>query len=108
MTARMLHPFQVPCWPCQGQHKKPRVLGGVKMDDFTALLTRWRIPMVVPPAGNRAPALVETEQATMITRACQLVAGSGQTLDEMRTALAKQEPHQQRQQLQRQQLQHHQ
>lgn len=66
---------------------KPRSLSTVLLADFEALLRNWRIP--TGGAGNtRAPTLVETGQATLSFRACQLVGGSGQTFEDMRNQLA--------------------
>eukprot|EP00435_Cladocopium_sp_Y103_P066406 s724_g28.t1 len=65
---------------------KPRLLSTVKAADFEAILANWRIPTATPGA-LRAPTLVETGQATLAMRACQLVGGKGKILDQMQVDL---------------------
>eukprot|EP00435_Cladocopium_sp_Y103_P033053 s1409_g8.t1 len=66
---------------------KPRLLSTVKTTDVDAIIANWRIPTATP-GTLRAPTLVETGQATLTMRACQLVGGKGKTLAEMQTELA--------------------
>ena len=64
-----------------------RTLSTVKEADYVALLANWRIPTGVGDEA-RAPTLVEAGQAQLLLRACQLVGGKGQTLEDMAKALA--------------------
>lgn len=66
---------------------KPRALATVKVADFEAILSNWRIPSGGGGAA-RAPTLVESGQASLVLRACQLVGGQGQTIADMHTAIA--------------------
>ena len=66
---------------------KPRSLSTARDADFQALLASWRIPTGVA-AETRAPTLVETGQAQLFMRACQLVGGCGQTIQQMTAAIA--------------------
>lgn len=66
---------------------KPRVLSTVKTADFEALISNWRIPVTGAAAG-RAPTLVESGQAALVLRACQLIGGQGQTLAAMQSQIA--------------------
>ena len=65
---------------------KPRILATVKVADFEAIVANWRIPTA--PGVQRAPTLVETGQAALVLRACQLVGGKGKTLTEMQAEIA--------------------
>eukprot|EP00435_Cladocopium_sp_Y103_P045514 s2395_g13.t1 len=67
---------------------KPRSLSTVKDADFQALLSSWRIPTGGAAGETRAPTLVETGQAQLFIRACQLVGGQGQTIQQMTASIA--------------------
>eukprot|EP00435_Cladocopium_sp_Y103_P030898 s1069_g7.t1 len=69
---------------------KPRTLSTVKESDFSVLLGSWRIPR--EGGEGRAPTLVEIGQAQLFLRACQLVGGQGQTIDELRSAATRTTP----------------
>eukprot|EP00435_Cladocopium_sp_Y103_P060722 s646_g22.t1 len=64
----------------------------LKEADFAAILANWRIPTAGAAGANRAPTLVETGQAQLMLRACQLVGGKGKTLEEMAKAAASATP----------------
>ena len=65
----------------------PRVLGIIAEDDFKTAVGAWRISTGPDADGNptsRAPTLAEVGQASLFGRACRLVAGNGDTLEELR------------------------
>ena len=60
----------------------PRVIGIFSEDDLAATQYTWKIP---DATGERAPSLGEQGMTKLFFRACQLVAGTGQTLQELKT-----------------------
>ena len=64
---------------------KPRSLCMVSTDDFKALLATWRVPSA---STDRAPTLVEIGKAQLVIRACHLVGGQGQSLEDLKKAAA--------------------
>jgi hypothetical protein len=67
----------------------PRVVGMFSEDDLEATLTTWTVPVAGGPA--RAPTMAESEMAKLFFRLCQLVAGAGLRLQELK-AVAKAAP----------------
>eukprot|EP00435_Cladocopium_sp_Y103_P056506 s702_g19.t1 len=61
----------------------PRVVGVFNDADLQAMLTAWKVPGIAP-APARLPTLAESGMAKLFFRACQLVAGTGATLEELR------------------------
>eukprot|EP00435_Cladocopium_sp_Y103_P052243 s2443_g16.t1 len=64
----------------------PRIVGVFPDADLQAMLTAWRVP--VAGAAAQAPTLAESGMAKLFCRACQLVAGTGQTLQELKAMAA--------------------
>ena len=64
---------------------RPRVIGIFNDGDLMEMLNKWKVPGGGAP---RVPSLGEAGKARLFFRACQLVAGTGATLDELRNQLA--------------------
>eukprot|EP00435_Cladocopium_sp_Y103_P055167 s446_g18.t1 len=62
---------------------QPRIVGVFSDNDLQAMIAAWKVPDTT--AGNvRAPNLAELGKAKLFCRACQLVAGTGLSLAELK------------------------
>eukprot|EP00435_Cladocopium_sp_Y103_P048512 s1251_g14.t1 len=64
----------------------PRVVGVFGDADLQAMLAAWKIPGT-DGAAPRLPVLAETGMAKLFLRACQLVAGTGVSIEEMKAKM---------------------
>ena len=64
---------------------KPRVLSAVTENDASTLIRNWRIRQA--DGTDRAPTLVESGQAGLVFRACRLVGGKGQSIEDLQNQL---------------------
>ena len=69
----------------------PRIMALVDDADFGAMIQKWKVARVPQGGGQAAydaPTMAELGKARLVLRTCKVVAGSGETIEDLRNQLA--------------------